>query len=136
MIHREEYERDKRRVVDLAGWMEFRRKWFPTETWPWKGPEPAATPPRRPCGPISLGGRRWGRASYVYDIPPEALYEYGYTRSTLGDPFVFPHERDSPRTAAEGWSQECPYCQISTNEIGDELCPSCGRKLAFVRCTD
>ena len=136
MVQPDEYERDKLLVEDLPGWIEFARKWFPTNDWPRKGPEHAATEPSRPWEPVVLGGRRWRRVSYAYDITPEARYEYIYTKCTLGDPLKYPHERDSPRTAGEGWRQQCPYCQIQTEEIGDDICPSCGRKLVFIRVSE
>lgn len=136
MTQRDEYKRDKGSVASRQDWIAFSRKWFPVARWPRKGPEHAAMEPPRPWEPLHLGGRTWRRVSYAYDITPEARYEYISTKCTMGDPLKFPHEQNGPKTAAEGWRQECPYCQIDTSEIGDDTCPSCGRKLVFNRVSD
>jgi hypothetical protein len=136
MVHKDEYEREKGLVSDLPHWAAFARKWFPTETWPRKGTRDATAVAPHPWEPLFLGGRKWRRVSYAYDISPEARYEYVYTKSTLGDPIKFPYEQNSPRTPAEGWRQECPYDEIVTQEIGDDICPKCGRKLVFSRVSE
>jgi len=135
MIQSDEYEREKALVHDVSSWAAFARKWFPTTKWPRQRPDGAAAKPRA-WESLSLGGRTWRRVSYDYDITPEARYEYIYTKCTVGDPIKFPHERHSPRTASEGWRQECPYCQIETSEVGADTCPNCGRKLVFTRVSE
>ncbi len=81
--------------------------------------------------PLRLGGREWIYTNSVYDISPEARYEYFYALRMVGAPFQFPTWKTSPKTADRGWRQECPYDEISTAEIGDPICPKCGRKLVL-----
>ncbi len=44
----------------------------------------------------------------------------------IGDPIVFP--------AVQSYAS-C-YCEISTAELGDEVCPHCGRRLRYVQVAD
>ena len=54
----------------------------------------------------------------------------------LGEPLIFTDENNIPKTTEYGWSQDCPYCEISTTDIGDDICPKCGRKLLYDRVAD
>ena len=131
--NRPAYNADKAKVVTLEDWVAFSQKWFPWKTWPRKSDAQvrAEAPGKR--GWLDLGGRRWSYVNYVYDLSPEDRYEYIYTERMLGDPLRFPQGKDDPKTADEGWAQQCPYCEITTTQIGADVCPQCGRKLAFTR---
>lgn len=87
-------------------------------------------------GPVKLGGRSWSYTFGSYDLTPEARYEYCWTMAKVGSPLKFPHEAGRKKKPKEGWRQECPYCEISTDELGEAVCPKCGRELADVRYAD
>lgn len=131
--NRSAYNADKLKITSLDDWLAFNRKWFPADSWPRKSDADvrAEAPAKR--GWLDLGGRRWSHVSYAYDLSPEDRYEYIYTQRMIGDPLKNPEEKNIPRTAAEGWAQECPHCEITTSQIGADVCPRCGRKLAFTR---
>ena len=86
-------------------------------------------------GPLRVGGRLWSYTSWVYDLSPDARYVYFSTLRRVGDPIRFPGSRAGAGGTAAGSdahsAQECPYCEISTAEIGDDLCPQCGRQLVY-----
>jgi hypothetical protein len=132
----EEYSREKLQIKNLQDWAEFAKKWFPSVKWPRKTPQQLGCESQGKKGPIKLGGRVWSYETYAYDIKPEDRYEYIYTLKTIGDALRFPDEQISSKIASEGWRQECPFCEIETGEIGEDVCPLCGRKLVFKRYSD
>ena len=124
------FDADRRAVRTPADWRAFRDKWLDAAHWPMKTSEQRAAEARGKQGPVELGGRRWSYTTWVYDLTPEARYEYFLTLTTVGNPLLFMRGPDEPPTAPRrGWAQECPYCEISTAEIGDETCPRCQRLL-------
>ncbi len=133
-IRSEEYGRDKERVRSIEDWRAFAKKWFNQSKWPKKdaGQIAAESSRRLKSGPLRLGGRTWSYTTHYYDISPEAEYEYSSTVWQIGNEICFPEGRNSPKRAEDGWCQECPYCEISTAELGEATCPQCGRKLIYV----
>lgn len=131
-----QYLEEKNGVRTLDDWLAFRKKWFDYLRWPTKTPSQIQSEAKDKRSPVNMGGREWSRVSYAYDMSPAARYEYIATLKTLGDAIRFPDEAASPRTAEEGWRQECPYCEIVTTEIGEEICPQCGRSLVYDRRTE
>ena len=133
MLQRDLFYKERQAVRSLEDWRSFYKKWLDNSSWPTKPPELIREEGLKKLGPVLIGGRIWGFTSFNDDISPEARYEYVFTMKTIGDPLKFPHEAELPRTAAEGFSQHCPYCELSTNDVGDDICPQCGRKLVYVR---
>jgi hypothetical protein len=124
-------ERDQLR--DLPGWKLFQRKWLNNATWPTKSDDQVRREQAGRDSPMRLGGRLWGWLSDRDDISPEARYEYCWTLEVVGRPLRFPDEAELPKTSAMGFYQYCPYCEIATDEIGSEECPTCGRQLLYGR---
>jgi hypothetical protein len=125
------YQSELSNVKTLPQWELFTKTWFDTSDWPKKSGEDIAKESERKKGPVSLGGRSWCFTNSAYDLTAEARYEYYYATHEVGSPLKFPLWRTSPKKAANGWRQECPYCEISTDEIGSPICPQCSRKLIF-----
>jgi hypothetical protein len=139
MIRTEEYQRDKEQVRSIDDWVAFAQKWFDESDWPVKNAAQieSETLRKRELCSGRPGGRRWSPASFTYfDFSPEARYEYFLTLAEIGASFTFPERSSGPWKPEEGWSQECPYCEIATREIGDETCPNCHRRLLYSRCAD
>jgi hypothetical protein len=134
MLQHEEYLAEKQRVRSVEDWQKFAAKWFDRSNWPEKDEAQLAEEAPLKRGPVRLGGRLWGYTFFIYDLSPEARCEYLTTVRTLGDPILFPDAANREKVPEEGWSQRCPYCEISTYEMGDETCPQCGHALAYT-CT-
>ena len=128
-----EFIAERRRVRSVADWRAFQGKWFDQSGWPEKSPSQRAAESLNKSGPVEIGGRTWGHTSWIYDLTPEARYEYFSTLHSVGDPIRFPDEARVAKTAENGWRQECPFDEISTDQLGDETCPRCGRQLLYVR---
>src|SRR5262245_35505463 len=128
-----DFDHHRRSLRSEQDWIEFVQKWFPTDSWPLKSPQQLSEESIRKAGPIELGGRSWVFTSWVYDLDPEARYEYFWTLVMVGHPLVFPNSGRPSSTdlTPPGWSQQCPYCEISTDERGDPTCPRCGRLLLW-----
>lgn len=124
-------ERDQAR--DLTGWKQFQRKWLNNATWPTKSDDQVRREQAGRVSPMRLGGRLWGWKGDRVDISPEARYEYFWTIEVVGRPLRFPDEATLPRTSAQGFYQYCPYCEIMTDDIGPEECPTCARQLLYGR---
>ena|SRR5579884_1921127 len=120
---------DLRSVKTLPDWMRFQREWFDTANWPKKTSSQLAQESVRKRGPVTIGGREWSYTNWVYDLPPQSRYDYFWALRMVGAPLKFPDWRASPKTAENGWRQECPFDEISTSEIGEPICPKCGREL-------
>jgi hypothetical protein len=133
MTRLDEFRRERTALRSLEEWLRFDKKWLDTSSWPLKSTSQLATEGSQKRGPILVGGRKWSFTFWNYDVSPETRYEYFYTIRTFADPFRFPEETDSPRTAEAGYRQECPFDEISTQDIGSELCPKCGRPLVWTR---
>ena len=129
----DEFRKERASISTLDEWMAFAKKWLDTEDWLLKTAGQTEAEGMRKCGPVVLGGRKWVYTSWNYDVSPEARYEYFYTLRGFGDVVRFPEVRSVPKTAENGYRQECPYCEISTREIGGPTCPTCGRALIFTR---
>ena len=121
MKRRAAFDREREAVRTMEDWNQFETKWFDSKDWPRR------PPPERREGLI-LGGRAWAPTFWVYDLAPEARYEYFFTLRTVGDAA----RGWRPEPGQEGWRQECPFCEISTGDIGDATCPQCGRRLISV----
>ena len=126
----ERFDAERRSVDGAAAWRALEAKWFDTSRWPQKSSAQLAEESARKRGPLSLGGRTWSFTSWVYDLVPEARYEYFLTRSTVGQRARFPERAHA--AAPAGCAHECPHCEISTNEPGGPECPRCGRALIDV----
>jgi len=126
-----EFDKERRQLHTLEQWRTFAAKWFDTAQWPMKSPEQQKRESSYKQGPFTLGGRQWGYTTWVYDLTPEARYEYFATLRGIGDPLRFPEATNAPRRPEDGWRQECPYCEISTSDLGDAVCPRCGRELIY-----
>ncbi len=113
-----EFDADRQGVKTLEEWDYFSKKWFDQSNWPLKTPQQLAQEQSHKHSPLSLQGRLWGYTSYTYDISPEARYELFSTLSNVGDPIRFPHLMNIPKTKDSPWTQQCPWCEISTEEIG------------------
>jgi hypothetical protein len=133
MLLHDEFRRERDAVQSIENWNVFYRKWLNNASWPTKSKEKLNDEAKHKCAPISIGGRTWGFTFFNDDISPEARYEYFFALKSIGDPLKFPNERQLPKTAELGFSQQCPYCEISTNEIGDDRCPKCKRQLILFR---
>ena len=133
----EEFKAERERVRTLENWQAFQKRWFDTSHWPRKSRQQLATESLGKQGPFVLRGRTWSYSTTTYDLSPEARYEYSWTCHTVGDPLRFPHLKGRPEPPpGEWWEQECPYCEISTREIGEETCPQCRRELVYVYFSD
>ena len=131
------FHADRRAVRTAADWRALRDKWLDAAQWPRKTNEQQTMEARGKQGPIELGGRWWAYTTWIYDVSPEARYEYFLTTATVGDPLQFPRGPGEPPTAPRsGWTQECRYCEISTAEIGETTCPRCGRPLLCIQSAD
>ena len=126
-----EFNAERQRVSSLDEWIAFRDKWFNHDHWPEKTAEQISAESLKKQGPVQLGGRLWGYTSYRYDLTAEARYELFATYSDVGDPIRFPHIYEIPKTPGSRWAQECPACEISTNDIGKDDCPRCHRRLQY-----
>jgi hypothetical protein len=131
MSHFHEFAAERQRVSSMEEWLVFSRRWFNHDHWPEKTAEQLAKDSRTKQSPVRLGGRLWAYTSYRYDLTPDARYELFATISDVGDPIRFPHIYDIPKTPGSRWSQICPACEISTNDIGSDQCPKCHRRLLF-----
>ena len=136
MIHRNDYETDKKRVRSLEDWKLFAQKWFKEAEWPRKSSEQLTAESKWKRGPVRLSGRVWTYKFFPYDLTPEARYEYFLTLREVGGPIKFPDEVQMEKSPELGWRQECPYDEISTDEIGEPICPLCQRRLILERYSD
>jgi hypothetical protein len=128
-----DYARELGRVGSLSDWIAFTKRWFDSCQWPRKTPEQRSDESRNKRGPVELGGRTWSYTSWVFDLTPEARYEYFSALHLIGDPLKFPDQFTRPKRAADGWRQECPFCEISTDQLADDQCPKCGHPLLYVQ---
>ena len=126
-----EFDRERASVRTREQWIAFSRKWFDEKTWPRKTAEQMAADSQRKREAIRLNGRQWVYTQTVYDLSPEARYEYAFTLHDVGDRIRVPEIFAAAKKPEDGWCQECPYCELSTRDIGDEKCPQCGRRLVF-----
>ncbi len=132
-----EFSAERQAVRTVEEWRAFCAKWFDLSAWPCKTSAQLASESLRKRGPIRLGGRQWSYTSWGIDLTPEARYEYCWTLHAVGDPLAFPHMKNRPTPPpGESWAQECPYCEISTDQIGEEVCPQCSRGLVYVYVSD
>jgi hypothetical protein len=133
MIRYREYCDDKERLRTLADWTEFNRKWFVGQGWPEKSRTPEECYSAKNPNRFQAGARSWFRVFHSEDITPEARYEMDVTSATIGLPLVFPNGIHVPdhAQASWGWSQECPFDEISTTDLGADVCPLCARKLIY-----
>ena len=95
----------------------------------------------RKRGPVQIDGRTWGYTSSIYDLSAAARYEYTKTYSTVGDPLRFSVPPLEQRSAANGWAQECPYCELITYDLtiddqAKSACPMCRRELLWTHNAD
>ncbi|WP_373000598.1 hypothetical protein [Lutispora sp.] len=134
MNYLDEYNKQKRNIHTVDDWVKFRNEWFDESQWPLKTPFQLTEESLRKRGPKKIAGRLWVYTTYMYDISPEARYEFFSALYNIGHPLLFNYS--GPKTAENGWNQNCPYCEISTNEIGDDTCPVCTRKLLYSRVMD
>jgi hypothetical protein len=132
----DEFKADQNRIRTIQDWIAFTKKWFPRDQWPQKSKDQLAAESKSKMGPVSIGGRMWNYTFWSYDLTPESRYEYFWTIKKVGDPIRFPHEQYKEKRAENGWRQECPYCEISTDELGEATCPICARKLIYVGYAD
>ncbi len=132
----EEFARERDAVRTLEDWQVLNLTWFDRSSWPRKTPDRYAEDQARKRGPVQLGGRTWRFFSDGLDLDPVARYELHDTIHRVGDPLVFPHLLATPREALAGWVQECGFCEITTDELGDETCPQCGRRLHYANYTE
>ncbi len=130
----EEYNKEKQAIKTLEDWRRFKKKWFDWQNWPRKTAAQQREYEIKCKNPIQAGGRTWHHTLLLLDITPEARYEYSVTSDEIGFPLAFPNGIHKPQDLSNtyGWSQECPFDEIATDEIGDEICPVCGRKLIYV----
>ncbi len=136
IVEFEKYNKEKQNIKTFDDWQKFNKKWFDKKNWPQKTSSQFAEDSKNKISPCQLGGRLWGYTTYIYDITPEARYEMFSALRNLGEPLIFTDENNITKTAEYGWSQDCPYCEISTTDIGDDICPKCGRKLLYDRVAD
>ena len=134
LIRFEEYNKEKQAIENIEDWIRFNKKWFNTKDWPKKTEVQKEEYSRKSKNTIQLDGRTWFYTFLLYDLTPEARYELIRTSNEIGMPLVFPNGVHKPKDLSNtnGWTQECPYDEIATLEIGDEICPLCGRKLIYV----
>lgn len=132
----DEYQSEKGKVRTVADWIAFKKRWFDKADWPRLTPQQTQERSRHKRGPVEIGGRTWSYTNFAYDITPEARYEYFFTLSGIGAALAFGITAAQAKTAERGWRQECPFDEISTDEIGDETCPKCGRKLVYTQYAD
>lgn len=132
------FDRERRSLRSLKEWHAFRKRWFCDEDWPRKSSEQLKSEGVVQRKSISRlrDGRRWAPGFWLFDLTPEARYEYFWTVFVIGSPLEEPRWNKAPRTPATGWQQECGYCQISTWDMGDDVCPRCGRALYYVWAAD
>ena len=122
MIRFEDFNAELKKVQTSQDWLKFQHKWFSFENWPRN---------QKPSGalPGVLDGRRWSPTWWAYDLEPEARYVYFASRWVIN--LRLNQGLLSPNPKGRGWAQECPFCQISTRDIGVELCPTCSRRLIY-----
>ena len=134
--HLKKFRADLAGVKTIEDWLTFQKEWFDTANWPKKSRDQRASESAKKRGPVKIGGRTWSYTNWTYDLSPEARYEYFWALRMVGAPLKFPDWHKSPKIAANGWRQECPYDEISTDGIGDSTCPKCGRKLVLTWYSD
>lgn len=135
----EEYNKSKKEVKTLDDWRAFKKKWYDDcEIWPNKNDKLGLAEQNLRHGTFEAGGRKWGYIYHPLDLDPGALYEFIRTETEIGLPLALPNGIHSPQQADSNrnWQQECPHCDIWTSEIGEEVCPVCGRKLLYQRVGD
>lgn len=130
------YSVEKDKIRSLEDWLVFRNKWFDVENWPKKTKKQYEKESVEFEDFISSDGRNWWSKKYFYDIDKEARYEFETTNHDIGYLYMFPDSVNQDKTEKDGWMQECPYCGIVTNEIGNEFCPKCSRKTIFIYAGD
>lgn len=130
-----EYSEEKSKVRSIDEWVAFSKKWFDQHEWPKKTPEQISkeTQEKRHLTHDPLGGRMWAYIMYPFDLSPENNYEFHSTSYYVGFRITECQLFHSPKDPHDEiyWEQECPYCAISTTDIGGELCPVCGRRLIY-----
>lgn len=132
------FDFERRSLRSLKEWHAFRKRWFRDKDWPTKSSgqlRSEGVKQRRLISKIR-DGRRWAPGFWRIDLTPEARYEYFWTLYAIGSPLECTRWNTVPRTSATWWHQECGYCQISTWDLGGDICPSCGRTLYYVWAAD
>lgn len=132
----EKFLEERSQIRSKEDWMSFQKKWLDNRSWPMKSPEQRRFEYNHYDFPKQIKGRLWGYIEFNDDISPECRYEYCWTLSVIGRKFKFPEEIDLPKTRENGFFQYCPFCQISTSEIGKDICPQCSRQLLLNRFAD
>lgn len=135
MAHYDQFCEERKSVQTLEDWKVFSKKWLNNFSWPTKSAATLQEERTRKKGPVSIGGRSWGFTYRNDDISPETRFEYALTVNMFRT-LRFPGEESLPKTAEYHFYQECPYCEIWTDEIGDNICPLCGRTLLLGRSAD
>ncbi|MBI3552161.1 MAG: hypothetical protein HY077_06560 [Elusimicrobia bacterium] len=134
------FDCERRSIRSLKEWYAFQKRWFRDEDWPTKSSEQLRSEGVKQRKLISRirDHRRWTAVVWMIDLTPEARYEYFWTRYVIGLRLEGPLWKKKPlqRTFAMGWHKECGYCQISTWDRGDDICPQCGRALHYVYVAD
>lgn len=136
MLKPEQFRSDREEVRTLDDWKAFNKKWLIRISWPKKSPDVQRAEAQKKKGPVLIGRRLWSFTNFNFDISAEARYEFFFALRTVGWPLKFPDQVELPKTAENGFYQECPYCEIATTEIGEEICPQCERKLLYHRFSD
>lgn len=136
MKYREECNQEKQSIRTVEEWIRFRNKWYDSKGWPKKSSEQITneTEFKRRLTSGKLGGRSWAYSYLMHDLTPEAIYELFYTSYHVGFKLTNPELYYSKKEAGPEvyWEQDCPFCGISTREIGDEDCPVCARSMIYV----
>ena len=123
------------KVNDSLSWIDLRKNWLNSDNWPKKSQETLAIESKKKKRPIEKNGRRWSHTYYYLDIDAETRYQYIAITTKYLNKYIFNVPIDHKPVSRDGWVQDCPYCEVSTSEIGDDNCPFCNRKL-ILRCTE
>ena len=118
---------ESRRLRTPDDWSAFERKWFDRSNWPLR--QGGGGTGRR--SPRDIGGRLWSPTAWSFDLTAEARYHYFAVLLGVGTAIRFPDLKPPDKGRSEHWSQHCPYCEISTFDLGDGNCPVCGRALLY-----
>ncbi len=129
MSQLEVYYREASELETPDDWQAFAIKWFDQTEWPMRQPQGSNSSAPEMPRTLAADGRRWSRSSWVYDLSPEARYHYFAVLLGTGMAIRFPHLFFAKDKSASGWTQFCPFCEITTHDRGGKNCPVCSRIL-------
>ena len=134
MTSHSDFVREKNSIKNLEDWLTFNKKWFDTSEWPLMTAAERSEASKLKRGAVNLGGRSWSFTFFPYALSAEARYEYVATLAETKS--IRMPELKNILDNDPSLRQECPFCEIITDELGAENCPRCRRQLISVNVFD